>query len=84
MAELTPVTAREADQNLSRLLDRIEAYGEGFLITKRGCPVARPLPVEEGQSGLTPEQRVVLEELLGEKMQLDGEWRFNRDELHER
>ena len=84
MADLTPVTAREANQNFSGLLRNVESRGEGFLITKRGRPVARLLPVEEHQSALTPEQRVALEELLGKKLHLGGEWKLDRDELHER
>ena len=40
MAELTPVTAREANQNFSGLLGKVEARGEGFLITKRGRSVS--------------------------------------------
>lgn len=84
MDELTYVTAREANQNFSGLLSKVEARGEGFLITKRGRPVARLLPVEQAESGLTPEQRLALEEILGEKLEFGADWTFNRDELHER
>lgn len=39
------VGAYEAKTHLSRLLDRV-AGGETVTITRRGCPVARLVPVE--------------------------------------
>ena len=40
------VGAREAKTHLARLLDRV-AGGETVTITRRGCPVARLVPVED-------------------------------------
>lgn len=83
MSELILVSVREANQDLSGLLARIVERGEGYLITKRGRPIARLLPAEEGEGALTLEQRAALDDLFAEKLHLGGE-RLSRDELHER
>ncbi len=62
--------------------------GESFVITRRGKPVARLVPVEPGKRVLTPEQQEIRQQLL-ERMQrgIDlGEPTepFDRDSLHER
>src|SRR5918998_2145795 len=51
------VTAREANQQFSRLLAEV-ASGRSFVITRRGVPVARltPEPAPDGRPPLTPEQ----------------------------
>jgi prevent-host-death family protein len=84
MAGLIPVSVREANQDLSGLLARVAERGEGYVITKRGRPIARLLPMEEGDAAaLTPEQQAALDDLFAEKLRLGG-GRLNRDELHER
>lgn len=83
MADLTLVSVRDANQDFSGLVARVEARGEGFLITKRGRPVARLLPAEEGRGALTPEQRAALDDLFAEKLHLGG-GRVDRDELYDR
>jgi prevent-host-death family protein len=45
MGDLKTINAREANQRFSELLSRVEKDGCGFLVTKRGRPVARLLPV---------------------------------------
>jgi prevent-host-death family protein len=78
------VSVREANQDLSGLLARVAERGEGYVITKRGRPIARLLPMEEGDAAaLTPEQRAALDDLFAEKLHLGG-GRLSRDELHER
>lgn len=83
MTDLILVTTREANQRLSELLSRVEGRGEGFLVTKRGRPVARILPVEEGSGRLTAEQEAALDRILGTEWDLGGE-RLDRDALYDR
>ena len=45
-AILRPVSLKEANQQFSRLIRDVE-NGEGFVITRRGRPVARILPNDE-------------------------------------
>ena len=45
------IGVRELRQHASRWLQRVEA-GEGFLVTVRGRPVAKLVPVEEELTGL--------------------------------
>jgi prevent-host-death family protein len=77
------VSVREANQDLSGLLARVAERGEGYVITKRGRPIARLLPMEEDDTALTPEQQAALDDLFAEKLHLGG-GRLSRDELHER
>ena len=45
-AVLRPISLKEANQQFSRLIREVE-NGEGFVITRRGRPVARILPNDE-------------------------------------
>lgn len=45
------IGVRELRQHASRWLQRVEA-GEGFIVTVRGKPVAKLVPVEEELTGL--------------------------------
>jgi prevent-host-death family protein len=81
VTELVSITAREANQRFSELLGLVEAKGEGFLVTKHGVPVARILPVEAMDSGLTVEQQAALDRLLASARPL-GIGRFHRDEAY--
>ena len=81
------VALRDANQQFARYVRAVEA-GESFVITRRGKPVARLVPVEPGKRVLTPEQQEIRQQLL-ERMQrgIDlGEPTepFDRDSLHER
>ena len=82
MSTLTKVTAREANHRFAQLLRAVETEGRGFLVLKRGRPVARIVPAEADDK-LTPDQRAALERLLASAKPL-GIDRLNRDELHER
>src|SRR5690349_12395733 len=55
--EVDTITAREANQQFSRLLAEVVA-GRSFVITRHGVPVARlvPEPPPDGKRRLTPEQ----------------------------
>jgi prevent-host-death family protein len=77
------VGLREANQRFSELVDRVARTGRGVLVTKRGVPVVRILPVEPGEGALTAEQAALLDRVLGEKLALQP-WRFERDALHGR
>jgi prevent-host-death family protein len=77
------VTAREANQQFSRLLSDVAA-GEEVVITRRGQPVATLAPYR-GRP-MTPEREAALESLLalGRKGFHLGGIRATRDEMHER
>ena len=77
------VGLREANQHFSELVERVARTGRGVLVTKRGVPVVRILPVEPGDGALTAEQTALLDRVLGQKLPLQP-WRFARDSLHER
>jgi prevent-host-death family protein len=83
MAELKTVTAREANHRFAELLSEVEAGGRGFVVTKRGRPVARIVPVENEPRRLTPEQEAALARILATGWNLGGKWP-GRDELYDR
>jgi prevent-host-death family protein len=79
------VSAREANQQFSRILRDVEAGAE-ILVTRRGQPVARIVPVQlSRERQLTPEQEAALERTRGrlEKGWDLGGGKFNRDELYD-
>lgn len=82
MDQLREITAREANQRFASLLAEVERTGAGFIVTKRGKPVARILPLDT-KLGLTPEQETALRRFLNRSWDLGIE-SLNRDELHER
>jgi len=74
------ISLRDANQGFSRCIREVEA-GEDFVITRKGQPVARPVPVA-GKRVLTPEQEAALTRLA------DTSWplnigRFNSDEIYD-
>ena len=79
------VSAREANQQFARILRDVEGGAE-FLVTRRGKPVARIVPVARpGERQLTPEQEAALERT---RRRLEKGWdlgggTFNRDELYD-
>jgi len=77
------ISLRDANQRFSRCIREVEA-GEEFVITRKGKPVARLIPVG-GERVLTPEQDAALARTI-ERMEkgwpLDTE-RFNRDDLYD-
>ncbi len=79
------VSAREANQQFSRILRDVEAGAE-IVVTRRGRPVARIVPAQpSGQRRLTPEQEAALErtrQRLEKGWDLGGE-KFDRDELYD-
>jgi prevent-host-death family protein len=83
MSELKTVTAREANQRFAKLLSEVESGGPGYVVTKRGKPVARIVPVETESRRLTPEQEAALARLMATHWNLGGQWP-GRDELYDR
>jgi prevent-host-death family protein len=78
------VSIRDANQHLSRYLDRVEEGAE-IIITRRGKPIARLLPIESRPS-LSDAQRAARERLR-ERMKRGyalGGTRIDRETLHER
>jgi prevent-host-death family protein len=79
------IALREANQAFAKYVRAVEA-GESFVITRRGKPVARLVPIEPGKRVLTPEQQAARQRAL-ERMRKGwdlGGYKFNRDELYER
>src|SRR3954449_864661 len=64
LADLTPINLRDANQQFSELVRRVEATGKGYLVLRHGKPVARLLPASETPPRLTPEQKGALARLL--------------------
>jgi prevent-host-death family protein len=58
------ITAREANQQFSRLLREVEA-GQEFVVTRNGVRVARimPEPQADGRRKLTAEQQAALADM---------------------
>jgi len=79
------VSARKANQEFSKLLDRA-AKGEEVVITRRGAPVARLSPYA-ARPAMTPEREAAIKRMVeGMRkggLRLGGR-RFTRDEMHER
>ena len=77
------VSAREANQQFSRLLGEV-VDGAEVVITRRGQPVATLAPYRG--TPMTPEREAAIERLLalGRKGFSMGGIRATRDEMHER
>ena len=79
------VSIRDANQHLSRYLERVE-QGAEIIITRRGKPIARVLPIVETRPRLSEDQ-IAARERLRERMSRGyalGGIRPDRDSLHER
>jgi prevent-host-death family protein len=79
------ITVTEANQAFSRLLREMEKDGEGYVILRRGRPIARLLP-ERGDKMSDPEWRAAYERMMAHLRKgahLVG-LRVNRDDLYER
>ncbi|NEV62082.1 type II toxin-antitoxin system Phd/YefM family antitoxin [Thiorhodococcus minor] len=78
------VSIRDANQHLSRYLERVE-QGAEVIITRRGKPIARLLPIEPESrlSGAQQAARQRLNQRMRRGYQLGGV-KVDRDTLHER
>ena len=84
------ISLRKANQHFARYVRAVEERGQAFVITRRGAPVARLVPVEEAATArrLTPAQQAARRRAL-ERMRRGwdlglGGGRLDRDALHER
>ena len=83
------ISLREANQHFAKYVRAVEERGRAFVITRRGAPVARLVPVEESAvRRLTPAQQAARRRAL-ERMRRGwdlgrGAGRLDRDALHER
>jgi prevent-host-death family protein len=77
------VALRDANQQFAKYVRAVEG-GESFVITRRGKPVARLVPIEPGKRLLTPEQQAARQRARMERGIDMGGARFSRDELYER
>jgi prevent-host-death family protein len=78
------VSIRDANQHLSRYLERVE-QGAEIIITRRGKPIARVLPIKS-RPHLSDAQRAARERLrerMNRGYSLGGD-RVDRETLHER
>lgn len=85
MATETRITARQANQHLSRYLDQTE-QGQEIIITRRGHPVAKLVPITAGSQSATPEQlraRSRLRAFLKQGLPVPART-VTRDDMHER
>jgi prevent-host-death family protein len=83
MTTMKTVSARDANQKFSRLLTEVAA-GEEVVITRRGRPVARLLPIANMKS--TKQREAAIKRMIAHMkkgLPLGGR-RFTRDEMHER
>lgn len=78
------ISLREANQGFAKYVRAVER-GRTFVITRRGEPVARLMPVAANRE-LTPQQQAARKRTL-ERMRRGwdlGDAKFDRDALHER
>ena len=77
------VSIRDANQHLSRYLEQVE-QGAEIIITRRGKPIARVLPIERGPRFSDAQQaaRERLRERMDRGYALGGA-RVDRETLHE-
>ncbi|HTO82572.1 MAG TPA: type II toxin-antitoxin system prevent-host-death family antitoxin [Methylomirabilota bacterium] len=77
------ISARDANQRFSRLLTEVAA-GEEVVITRRGKPVARLLPVADAKSSKRRQAAIKrMVEMMNRGLDLGG-LTFKRDELYDR
>ena len=76
------ISARDANQQFSRLLRQVEEEGEEVPITRRGTPVARLVPAE-GEADRRAQAVAELRRVLRGGYRMGGAT-FNRDEAYER
>jgi prevent-host-death family protein len=77
------ISARDANQAFSKLLAEVEA-GHEIIITRRGEPVARMVPVQRPLQGAEREAAIKRMAVRMRKGLRLGGRRFTRDEMHER
>ena len=85
MAAIRELSLRDANQSFAKLIRDVEA-GQEVLITRRGKPVAKIVPVHGGKRVLTPEQEAAWARTckLMEQGGIDlGGYKFRREDAYE-
>lgn len=80
------ISLRDANQRFAQLVREVEEGREPVTVTRRGEPVVRIVPAQEGKRKLTPAQQRALDALFEEVHKnkwSSGGWKFNRDELYD-
>jgi len=79
------ISLREANQHLSQYIEEVNA-GKEIIITKRGTPVARLMPIKQKSASLNETQKLAWERLSKSMKQgyALGGMTFDRNLAHER
>ena len=81
------ISLREINQHLSQYIHTVEENGAEYIITRRGKPVARIVPLDEPGKPrtLTPKQEAALERIRQRVEQgcFRGIGKMTRDEIYE-
>ena len=79
------VTMRDANQGFSKLVEKVRSSGRECVVTHRGQPVVKIVPVRQGRRVLTAAQEAAFKRLMRRMEKgwdLGGE-PFDRDALHD-
>ncbi|HLI21927.1 MAG TPA: type II toxin-antitoxin system prevent-host-death family antitoxin [Stellaceae bacterium] len=74
------ISAAEANRQFSRVLREVR-QGSCYVVTAHGAPVAKIVPVTEGDAGRERARRSLLTRLRKQKARKVGRW--SRDELYD-
>ena len=74
------VSAADANRRFSELLRQVR-HGRSFIVTSHGKPVARLVPVADGDRVSSRARRVLVDRLQAQPVTDIGRW--TRDELYE-
>jgi prevent-host-death family protein len=74
------ISAAEANRRFSEILRSVKT-GESVVVTSHGKPVAKIVPIQEGEDGAGKAQAKLFARLRKERVVNVGKW--TRDELYE-
>lgn len=74
------ISAAEANRQFSRVLREVRE-GSSYVVTAHGAPVAKIVPVNEGDESRAPARRSLLARLRKQKARSVERW--TRDELYD-
>lgn len=80
------ISLRDANQKFAQIVREVEEGREAVIVTRRGEPVVKIVPVQEGKRQLTRQQQRALDAMFKRAHRLklsSGGWKFNRDELYD-
>ena len=80
------ISLRDANQKFAQIVREVEERREAVIVTRRGEPVVKIVPAQEGKRKLTPAQQRALDQMFKDahknKLYMRG-WKFNRDEIYD-